>query len=110
MPVPVITPEVLAQRLQGPASGKPVLLDVRNPDEHAYVALPGSILIPLHELQARADELEPLRGKEVVVYCHHGVRSLSGAAFLLALGIEASSLAGGIDRYARTVDASLRVY
>lgn len=108
MPVPIITPAQLAERLKSP--DRPTLLDVRNPDEHAYVALPDSILIPLHELQARVDELEALRGKEVVVYCHHGVRSLSGAAFLQALGIEAASLSGGIDRWAKEIDPALPLY
>ncbi len=110
MPISEITCEALAERLSAAAADRPVLLDVRNPDEHALVALPGSVLIPLHELEARADEVDELKGREVVVYCHHGVRSLSGAAFLESRGIPAKSLAGGIDRYARTVDRRLPRY
>ena len=86
------------------------LLDVRTHGEHQLVALPDSLLIPLHELDARADELDELRGKEVVVYCHLGVRSLSGAAFLRSIGIDAYSLRGGIDLYSVTVDPSLPRY
>ncbi len=110
MPVPEISPEQLRERLALPEAERPLLLDVRNPNEHAYVALPHSVLIPLHELEERADELEALRGREVVVYCHHGVRSLHGAAFCRALGLEASSLAGGIEAYAVRVDPALRRY
>src|SRR5688572_12682439 len=79
-------------------AGAPVtLLDVRQPEEHAYCALPGSVLIPLGELHARAGEVEP-GDSLVVVYCHHGVRSLSGAAVLRAAGVpNVASLAGGID-------------
>jgi rhodanese-related sulfurtransferase len=110
MPVPELSPEALVEKLAGPPEARPRLLDVRNPEEHAYVSLPGSLLIPLHELDERQDELDALRGHEVVVYCHHGVRSLHGAAFLRAQGIEASSLYGGIDLYARTVDSKLRRY
>lgn len=110
MPVPEITPQELATRLEESPERRPALLDVRFPHEHAFVALPGSLLIPLPELAERADELEALRGREVVVYCHHGVRSLSGAAWLEALGIDAVSLAGGIDLYARRVDPTLPTY
>jgi rhodanese-related sulfurtransferase len=110
VPIREITPETLAERLRPGPGQAPVLLDVRGYGEHQIVALPGSVLIPLHELQDRADELESFRGREVVVYCHHGIRSLSGAAFLESLGFEASSLAGGIDLYARTVDPALPLY
>ncbi len=91
-------------------AGQPVLLlDVREPDEHAYCALPGSVLIPLGELASRIEEIEPADAT-VVVYCHHGVRSLSGAAILRRAGLEAMSLAGGIDRWSLTVDASVPRY
>jgi rhodanese-related sulfurtransferase len=110
MPVPEISPVRLAELLAGPADSRPALLDVRFPDEHAWVALPDSVLIPLPELDERADELEALRGRPVVVYCHHGVRSLDGAAYLLSKGLEAVSLRGGIDLYSRQVDPTLPRY
>ncbi|AKF80881.1 Sulfur carrier protein adenylyltransferase ThiF [Myxococcus fulvus 124B02] len=110
MPIPEITPARLAQLLNGPVETRPALLDVRFPHEHEYVALPDSVLIPLPELDERADELEPLRGRPVVVYCHHGVRSLDGAAYLLSRGLEAVSLRGGIDLYSIQVDPSLPRY
>src|SRR5262245_10638362 len=93
--IPQIQPTDLKQMLD---AGTPVLLlDVRQPEEHAYCALPGSVLIPLGELASRLEEIEPA-GAAVVVYCHHGIRSLSGAAILRRAGIEATSLAGGLDR------------
>ncbi len=86
-------------------AGAPVLLvDVRQPEEHAYCNLPGSVLIPLGELHARAGEIEPGEAL-VVVYCHHGIRSLSGAAILSHAGVaNVASLAGGIDRWSLVVD------
>ncbi|MBN9121809.1 MAG: hypothetical protein J0I06_22155 [Planctomycetes bacterium] len=91
-------------------SGRPVLLvDVRQPEEHVFCALPGSVLIPLGELMGRVEEVQP-EGALVVVYCHHGVRSLSGAAILRRAGIEAASLAGGIDRWSLTVDPGVPRY
>ncbi len=110
MPIPEIDPSTLAHQLAGPPEARPVLLDVRFPDEHAYVALPGSVLIPLPELDERAEELEAFRGRPVVVYCHHGVRSLDGTAYLRSRGLDAVSLRGGIDLYSRAVDPNLPRY
>jgi rhodanese-related sulfurtransferase len=110
MPIPEIDPATLAARLSGPLEARPVLLDVRFPEEHAYVALPDSVLIPLPELDERAEELEPFRHRPIVVYCHHGVRSLDGTAYLRARGLDAVSLRGGLDLYARTVDPRMARY
>jgi rhodanese-related sulfurtransferase len=110
MSVPEISPENLAARLKGPETARPILVDVRTPEEHATVALPGSMLLPLQELESLNKEVAALAGKEVVVYCHHGVRSRSGAAYLQAHGVTASSLAGGIDAYAVRIDPKLKRY
>ena len=93
-------------------AGEPVyLVDVRNPDEYAYCRLPDSLLIPLPELPARAEEVQPPDGALVVVYCHHGVRSLRGAAVLRAAGHgSAASLSGGIDAWSRLIDPTVPRY
>jgi rhodanese-related sulfurtransferase len=105
--IPQIQPTDVKKMLD---AGQPVLLlDVREPEEYAYCALAGSVLIPLGELAARVEEVQP-EGATVVVYCHHGVRSLSGAAILHRAGIEAVSLAGGIDRWSLTVDVNVPRY
>jgi len=107
-----ITPADLAARLvQG--DGAPALLDVRQPEEHAYVKLEPSRLVPLPELAARLDELASTIGKdaEIVAYCHHGVRSMHAAQFLRAHGFaRARSLAGGIEAWTRAIDPSLPRY
>lgn len=109
MPVREIAPKALAARLTG-SGAQPLLLDVRTPEEHALVALPGSVLVPIQEFGERLGELDALKGKEVVVYCHSGVRSFHAAAFLGSRGVDASSLAGGIDRYSVEVDPALPRY
>ncbi len=94
------------------ADGQPVyLLDVRQPWEHETAALPNSHLIPLGELPGRSDEVQPPDGALVVVYCHHGIRSLSGAAILEQLGFaNVVSLAGGIDAWSLHVDSNIPRY
>jgi rhodanese-related sulfurtransferase len=96
--------------LDGAPAERPLLLDVRNPDEHEICALPGALLIPLHELPDRLDELEGRAHQTIVVYCHHGVRSLSGAALLSANGFSATSLRGGIEAWSRDVDPTVPTY
>lgn len=108
--IPEVTVQELAARLAGPEAERPVLLDVRWPREHEYVALPGSVLIPLDDLEERMAELEPHRARELVVYCHHGVRSLTGAYRCLEAGFKASSLEGGIDAWSAEIDPSFPRY
>ncbi len=87
------------------------LVDVRQPWEPEKAALPKSQLVPLNELAARAAEVKPPPGALVVVYCHHGIRSLSGAAILERLGVkDVVSLAGGIDEWSLHVDPSVPRY
>ena len=94
----------LAAWLADSSRPAPVLLDVRRDDEYAIAKLAGSVLVPLHELEERRDELQAFVGRPVVVYCHHGVRSLSGAGFARTLGLDATSLRGGIDAWSLDVD------
>jgi rhodanese-related sulfurtransferase len=94
------------------AAKEPVyLLDVRQPWEHDLAALPHSTLIPLDQLPQRADEVQPPTNGVVVVYCHHGIRSQSGAAILQRLGFDnVASLVGGIDAWSLHVDANVPRY
>ncbi len=98
----------LAERMA--AGALTYLIDVRQPWEHERAALPGSVLVPLQELPGRLDELDPPAGALVVVYCHHGVRSLSGAALLEHAGREAVSLQGGIDAWSLQIDPAIPRY
>jgi rhodanese-related sulfurtransferase len=100
------------QLAEAQAAGQRVyLLDVRQPWEHELAALPGSVLIPLHELPYRLEEVRPPADARVIVYCHHGIRSRTGAALLEQAGIpNPLSLAGGIDAWSRHVDPSIPLY
>jgi rhodanese-related sulfurtransferase len=104
-----ITVDELAERLRVGAATH--LLDVRLPWEHKIAHLPGSQLIPLQELVRRAGELQPAPGALVVVYCHHGVRSLSAAHYLEQTGVsDVCSLAGGIDAWSCEIDPTVPRY
>jgi adenylyltransferase/sulfurtransferase len=104
-----ISVQQLAERLR---AGEPVyLLDVRQPEEHAVCSLPNSHLIPLGELMHRAGEVEPPDDALLVVYCHHGIRSLSGAAILEQRGFQSvASLRGGIDAWSLHIDPTTPRY
>lgn len=89
--------------------GPPIVLDVRAPWEVKICALPGSTLIPMGEITARTDELP--RDKEIVVLCHHGMRSLQVACYLSEHGFASLyNLSGGIDAWAREVNTTLATY
>jgi len=104
-----MTPSELARRLRSPQP--PKLLDVREPEEYALVHFPEARLIPLGELLLRHEELEDWKDEEIVVYCHHGLRSLSAISQLRHLGFQKLfNLAGGIDRYSIEVDPTLPRY
>jgi rhodanese-related sulfurtransferase len=94
------------------AADEPVLLlDVRQPWENETAVLPWSQLIPLPELPSRFAEVAPPAGAMLVVYCHHGIRSLSAAHFLERAGFtNVVSLAGGIDAWSIEIDPKVPRY
>lgn len=99
----------LKDRLEEP--NPPLLLDVRTPEENQFVALPNSTLIPLQELAARFEELNESREREIVVYCHHGMRSRQAIGFLREVGFtKLHNLEGGIDAWSLLVGGQLPRY
>ena len=101
--------EKLAELLKG--EKPPHLLDVRQPEEHETAVLPNSKLIPLGQLAFRAKEIEDWKEEDVVVYCHHGVRSLMAIGALRTMGFKKlHNLSGGIDAWSLKVDATVPRY
>lgn len=95
---PSITPAQVSEYIKNQSTEDYCLLDVRQPMEHAQGRLPGSILIPLNELNYRVRELDP--GKKTIVYCRSGARSASATSFLLNNGFdEVLNMTGGIMQY-----------
>ena len=101
-----ITPQDLKARMDG--NDRPVLLDVRDDWETKLCRLDNALHIPMEELEFRTDELNP--ADDIVVYCHHGVRSASVAEFLRQQGFKAVNLQGGVDQWARVIDPRMKRY
>lgn len=102
-----LRPAELAAHLD--AGHTPVLLDVREPWEWNVCRLPGAVLIPLRELPDRLAELD--NAAEVVVICHHGVRSYHAARYLETAGFgNVVNLAGGVAAWADEVDPAMPRY
>ncbi len=87
------------------------LLDVRTPEELELARIDSCLHIPLNELPERIQELEPWRDKEVVILCHHGMRSEMAQQFLRQQGFRrVRNLRGGIDAYSSEVDERIARY
>lgn len=88
-----------------------LLVDCREQDEYDLVHLDQATLIPMSQMQARLQELEPHRNRHIAVHCHHGGRSLRVTAWLRQQGFtNVQSLAGGIDQWAAEIDRGLPRY
>jgi len=88
---------------------KPVVLDVREPWEHEVCSIPDSMLLPMQQVPARLQELPA--DSDIVVVCHHGMRSLQVAQFLHQSGLErVFNLSGGIAAWAAQVDPDMPQY
>jgi rhodanese-related sulfurtransferase len=87
----------------------PLILDVREREEVELARFPRAMHIPMAEIPARLSELDPQR--ELVVVCHHGVRSAQVAGYLCSVGFErVLNLSGGIDAWSLNVDPAVPRY
>ena len=96
----------LATHLQQAA---PLLVDVREPWEFEICRIDGSVNLPMSQIAQRLDEI-PSSG-DVVVICHHGIRSRQVIHFLQSqTTANLINLDGGVDAWAREVDSEMPVY
>lgn len=107
--VPDCTVAELKERID--VGDEPILIDVREPHEVAICQIPGARHFPMRDLPGRIGELEEFVDEEIVVYCHHGVRSANVQAFLQRQGFQrVRNLTGGIDAYSLQADPSIPRY
>lgn len=92
-------------------SGTPVrLIDVREPAEHDICRIESARLIPMRSIPEHISELDSA-DSAIVVFCHHGVRSLSVVDWLRRQGLEnCRSMAGGIDLWSLQIDGAVPRY
>ena len=102
--------EVKALLAKGPEAV--LLIDCRTPGEHQAARIAGATLIPMDQISARLDEIEAAvgEGTPLVIHCHHGGRSMKAALFLRQRGLDARSMAGGIDLWSIDIDPGVPRY
>ena len=106
LPIDLDPHELVRLRAEGRA---PVLVDCRERWEYDLARLEGALLVPLGELGQRLEDIPP--EEDVVVYCHHGIRSRHAVALLRQAGLpRTQSLAGGLDRWSREIDPTVPRY
>ncbi len=105
-----IMPRDVQRRLQ--AGEKLALIDVREPQEFQLARIDGSELIPMRTVPAELARLDAQADdRPLIVFCHHGVRSLNVVHWLREQGVGAcQSMAGGIDRWSLEIDPAVPRY
>lgn len=103
-----MTARELHAKLQG-GEDQALLLDVREPWEFNICRIDGARLIPMRQIPDTCDRLDPER--EIVVICHHGIRSQQVALYLEHKGFKRIiNLQGGVAGWALDVDPTMPTY
>lgn len=86
------------------------IIDVRQPDEHAFAKIEGAKLIPLGQIVQRMDEIDETR--ETVIHCKMGGRSAKAIEALERAGFKGnlSNMRGGITAWSDEVDSKVPKY
>lgn len=112
MEIPEMTVQELKQLLESGADDF-VLVDVRNPHEYDIAKIPGSVLIPLPDIEEGkgiAKVKEALNGHRLIAHCKMGGRSAKALGILKQAGIEGTNVKGGITAWSKEVDPSIPLY
>jgi len=103
-----MTPTQLREYLER-VETPPLLLDVRENWEFEICSIDNSLLIPMGQIPAKLDQIDS--DQEIVVICHHGIRSANVCRYLEHQGYEQMiNLSGGVDAWAKDVDINMAVY
>ena len=110
--IPEMTVTELKQVLDSGADDV-LLLDVRNPNEYEIAKIPGSVLVPLPDIEngdGVTQVKELLNGHRLIVHCKMGGRSAKALGILKQHGIEGTNVKGGIVAWSKEVDPSVPEY
>jgi len=106
-----VSPETIAAWVNLPRDQRPRVIDCREQDELLICQISGNEWIALGLFPGVKEILATGNERGVVVYCHHGVRSLRAVNFLRAMGVEnAFSMSGGIEAWSQRVDGTIARY
>ncbi len=112
MEISEMTVQELKQLLDSGANDF-VLLDVRNPNEYEIAKIPGSVLVPLPDIE-QGEGVEKvkqlLNGHRLIAHCKMGGRSAKALGILKEAGIQGTNVKGGITAWSREVDSSVPEY
>lgn len=90
-------------------SNSPLLLDVREPWEYEKCHLANSSLVPMRQIPEHAPQMQ--QDQEIVVICHHGIRSRQVAQYLESVGFtDLINLTGGVESWAIDIDPTMKRY
>ncbi|MES2440058.1 MAG: rhodanese-like domain-containing protein [Verrucomicrobiota bacterium] len=106
-----ISPEAVAEWISLPPEERPRVIDCREEDELGICRISGHEWVPLGLFPGARETLQARNERGVVVYCHHGVRSLRATQFLRSIGVEkAFSMKGGIEDWSVRIDPAVARY
>jgi adenylyltransferase/sulfurtransferase len=112
MDIPEMTVSDLKQLIDSGADDF-VLIDVRNPHEYEIGKIPGSVLVPLPDIEngsgvAKVKEL--MNGHRLIAHCKMGGRSAKALGILKEAGIDGTNVTGGITAWSQEIDPSVPQY
>lgn len=109
MTIQEMTVTELERRIE--QQGSLFLLDVREPNEVAVCSIANATHIAMNLVPIYLDQIPD--EVDIIIYCHHGVRSLAVAHYLIENGFDSErvySVAGGIDAWALKVETTMVRY
>lgn len=113
LPNPAETNELSTQQCQSllRSSSPPLLIDCREIHEFEHCRIEGANLVPLSIFREHIEAEFPSADTPAIIYCHHGVRSLTATNYLRDLGFTHTfSMAGGIDQWSLQIDPTVPRY
>ena len=113
MEIKEITVRELKEIIDSPEFANYLLIDVRNPNEYDIAKIPGSVLIPLPDIESgqgveKVKQL--LNGHQLIAHCKMGGRSAKALAILAQNGIDGLNVKGGINAWSQEIDQSIPQY
>lgn len=107
--IPQLSPKELAAWRADASREAPLVVDVREPWEVGVCRIEGARAIPMRELPGNVATLP--RGRDIVLVCHHGQRSMHAGLWLRNQGFDrVHNLRGGIAAWADEVEPSMARY